>query len=255
MDKEYIETLYRNFFEKLKNDVEFRKVVTKKLSFFLLAVAVINLFLGLGYFIFFALIGIALNENFSGILASWLESSKMTKDQIVGALVIIAFGSIFWNPKSDFGEFGEDERDELVKQSIKDYLGPCEGDECRTQVVVADAFLSEHLAYSRGDLDWLILGDSGSKYSSIGFDRSSERLEATYFAADGERTLYVDYDVDKVRDIYYDTFERFGPEMFEKFRGEGKKAFRDAIANYARPLVDEKFKQLYDEDAEEWKNY
>lgn len=120
---------------------------------------------------------------------------------------------------------------ENVRQTIKDYLGPCSGSACQINIDLLKKYLSKHEDYAEGKISALVLGTSGSSYIEA-YLRNGEQIEVYYYGGDLKKKKdIVKIDKSEISEIYSSALKTYGAEVFEDWYRAPTSGIRNLKSN------------------------
>lgn len=146
---------------------------------------------------------------------------------------------------------------ESVKQSIKDYLGPCTTN-CDINLQVAKKMLERHEKYSKGDIDATLFPSDGDKFKFVDLNGNYSNIRVDHYVGTKVEYDYIDIDVSEVVEIYSSALKTYGAEVLEDW-GRAPKAGTQALkANvnaYLRSKANDHILNVTADQASEWENF
>ena len=132
---------------------------------------------------------------------------------------------------------------EDVKSAIKEYLGPCSGtSECDVALSIAKDYLETHERRSNGLLSVKFEFYGDEDYTTLSFTNRG-KLRVRYFDASRMdfTTENIDYDRERLTEIYENNFKKYGPVIFERwgYSNPGFDRYKQAVRNFAAVRAEE----------------
>lgn len=146
---------------------------------------------------------------------------------------------------------------ERVKQSIKDYLGPCTTN-CDINLQVAKKMLERHGKYAKGDIDATLFPSNGDKFKFVDLNGNYSNIRVDYYVGTKVEFDYIDIDVNEVVELYSSALKAYGAEVLEDWGRApkaGTQALKASVNAYLRSKANAHIQKVTSDQASEWDNF